>query len=572
MRTIDKEMMLGFSQENETYTVYVKQGDSQRKIQFELIDENDDYIINDVTAIYFRERFADNTSIVPIQVYPIDGNNETLTSGSILTVQLTEEMTDVPGMAYCELMFVKTDGVFDINPDTEEIIGNFDILTTQTFNLYIEPNVSGSTKIHSQTSTDILLKLVLATQALNNKVTAFEEGGTYTDETGVHTITYDDSRQGQEVIRARNEQTRIINENNRNTTETTRQTDETTRQTNETTRQTNENTRQSNETTRQTNETERQRVEQKRKAFEGEGNYALHPASMSYEDDQGTTRSVLYQDSRVGASERDRALTYGGTYVDTDGTQKTASNTYTDYSGQTHDASSSDLNSKSLIAVAASTLKAAQDNYGFTRDAHDSAVDAATSATNANASSTSASNSATSATQSKSDAEAFANGTRDGQSIPSTDPAYHKSAKYWAEQAQDIAQSFAGTLRPKGTVAPGCIIDPTDPNYINVATASAGDMYNISDEFVTTSDFVEGAGHKVPLGANIYVTSDHKWDVLAGSPVTGVKGDAEANYRTGNVNITKSDIGLNNVTNNKTTYSNTEPTGGVVGDMWIGPI
>jgi hypothetical protein len=33
------------------------------------------------------------------------------------------------------------------------------------------------------------------------------------------------------------------------------------------------------------------------------------------------------------------------------------------------------------------------------------------------------------------DAEAWAKGTRNGTDIPSTDPAYHNNAKYWAEQA-----------------------------------------------------------------------------------------------------------------------------------------
>ena len=74
-------------------------------------------------------------------------------------------------------------------------------------------------------------------------------------------------------------------------------------------------------------------------------------------------------------------------------------------------------------------------------------------------------------------------------------------------------------------------------------------MYNVSDEFTTTTDFAEGAGNTIPLGSNVYKNSDGKWDVLAGSPVTGVKGSAETAYRRGNVNITKENIGLGNVDN-----------------------
>lgn len=76
-----------------------------------------------------------------------------------------------------------------------------------------------------------------------------------------------------------------------------------------------------------------------------------------------------------------------------------------------------------------------------------------------------------------------------------------------------------------------------------LTAVTAGDMYNISDEFTTTDDFKEGAGSVIPAGANIYKTSDGKWDVLAGTPVTGVKGAKEAAYRRGNVNLTAADVG-----------------------------
>lgn len=118
-------------------------------------------------------------------------------------------------------------------------------------------------------------------------------------------------------------------------------------------------------------------------------------------------------------------------------------------------------------------------------------------------------------------------GVRDGEN---TD-----NAKYYSEQAKAISESFSGALRPMGTVE--------FANLPSVTSASAGDMYNISDEFVTTSDFVEGSGITETAGSNVYKTGAGKWDVLAGSPVTGVKGENEANFRHGNVNITCEDIG-----------------------------
>lgn len=109
------------------------------------------------------------------------------------------------------------------------------------------------------------------------------------------------------------------------------------------------------------------------------------------------------------------------------------------------------------------------------------------------------------------------------------------NAAYYYRQAKSISESFAGALRPMGTVAFASLPALT--------AVTAGDMYNISDEFTTTEDFKEGAGGIIPAGANIYKTSDGKWDVLAGTPVTGVKGAKETAYRRGNVNLTPANIG-----------------------------
>ena len=109
------------------------------------------------------------------------------------------------------------------------------------------------------------------------------------------------------------------------------------------------------------------------------------------------------------------------------------------------------------------------------------------------------------------------------------------NAKYYYQQAKDISEGLKGGLQPHGTVA--------FADLPALADVNAGWMYNISDEFTTTDDFKEGAGNVIPAGANIYKTSDEKWDVLAGTPVTGVKGAKEASYRRGNVNLTPANIG-----------------------------
>ena len=109
------------------------------------------------------------------------------------------------------------------------------------------------------------------------------------------------------------------------------------------------------------------------------------------------------------------------------------------------------------------------------------------------------------------------------------------NAKYYYEQARDISASITGALKPCGTV--------TYVNLPSLFVALVGDMYNVSDAFTTTNDFKEGAGHHIAAGANVYKTSDAKWDILAGVTVTGVKGDKEQNYRTGNINLTPANIG-----------------------------
>ncbi len=155
--------------------------------------------------------------------------------------------------------------------------------------------------------------------------------------------------------------------------------------------------------------------------------------------------------------------------------------------------------------------------------AEHSAQLAAQSAADANTKSEEASNFAR-------QAQSYALGTGDARPDEATD-----NAKYYYQQAKSISESFAGALRPMGTISFSDL--PAIPD------ASEGDMYNISDAFTTTDEFKEGPGQIIPLGANIYRTTDGYWDVLAGTPVTGVKGNSETSYRCGNVNLTPENIG-----------------------------
>ena len=158
-----------------------------------------------------------------------------------------------------------------------------------------------------------------------------------------------------------------------------------------------------------------------------------------------------------------------------------------------------------------------------------SASDAGKSASSALDSKQSAESSKQSALQYATDASASAQKSQQ-YAVGESD-----SSKYYYEQAKAISEGLTGALRPMGTI--------TFAQLPSLASASAGDMYNISDEFVTTSAFKEGAGVTQAAGTNVYKTVDGYWDCLAGTPVTGIKGAKETTFRRGNVNITALDVG-----------------------------
>ena len=165
-------------------------------------------------------------------------------------------------------------------------------------------------------------------------------------------------------------------------------------------------------------------------------------------------------------------------------------------------------------------------------NASTSAANAKASETNAKKSEANASTSAANAKASETNAKASASNARTSE----TNSAKSESeAQKYAEQAKEISESLSGALRPLGTI--------NFADLPSTADSNSGDMYNITDQFTTTTDFKEGAGNIIPAGSNVYLTVDRYWDVLAGTPVTGVKGAKEAYYRRGNVNITPANIG-----------------------------
>lgn len=230
--------------------------------------------------------------------------------------------------------------------------------------------------------------------------------------------------------------------------------------------------------------------------------------------------------------------------------QASKSSTASANSASTASTKASEAASSASSASASATKSATSES-----NASKSASSAATSESTASTKASEAAQSATAAGNSASTATSKAVAASTSASNAATSEA---NAKKYYEQTKAISESFSGALRPMGTV--------TFANLPAVSSASAGDMYNISDEFVTTSDFVEGAGITEPAGSNVYKTVAGKWDILTGSPVTGVKGANEANFRRGNVNITCANIGAleanGDSESNVTTFTSNDSTTG----------
>lgn len=116
-------------------------------------------------------------------------------------------------------------------------------------------------------------------------------------------------------------------------------------------------------------------------------------------------------------------------------------------------------------------------------------------------------------------------GSRDGED---TD-----NAQYYYEQVKRVSQGLNGII-PMGTV---------EFADLPVSGMENGWMYNISDDFTSDDRFNDGGGIFYGKGNNVIWTSEGKWDVTAGSGVTGIKGNKEKTYRQGNVNLTPEQIG-----------------------------
>lgn len=82
-----------------------------------------------------------------------------------------------------------------------------------------------------------------------------------------------------------------------------------------------------------------------------------------------------------------------------------------------------------------------------------------------------------------------------------------------SEVEAKIKSEVSGAYKPQGSIA-----------FANLPALSAnieGHVYNITDAFTTTADFVEGAGHSHSAGTNVvcveHGTNTYMWDCLTGA-------------------------------------------------------
>ncbi len=199
-----------------------------------------------------------------------------------------------------------------------------------------------------------------------------------------------------------------------------------------------------------------------------------------------------------------------------------------------NNAAASELNAANS-ATAAATSEA---------NALTSADKAAISDINASVNALSASASASSAETSEIAAKGYATTAQNSMnsavnSATSASTSAANAYNYYL-QTEAITNGLNGAFHPKGTCSFGELMSAITSGELVLA---AGDLYHISDNFVTDESFRCGAGVEYPAGTNVYYTSDGWLDCLVGTTVAGVKGNNETSYRNGNVNLTADNVG-----------------------------
>ena len=90
-------------------------------------------------------------------------------------------------------------------------------------------------------------------------------------------------------------------------------------------------------------------------------------------------------------------------------------------------------------------------------------------------------------------------------SIPTVDQTYNASsanAQSGVAVASAISSAISSVYKPAGSVTFASLPTPSSSNE--------GNVYNVTDSFTTTSDFVEGAGNSYPAGTNVVIVESNQ--------------------------------------------------------------
>lgn len=96
-------------------------------------------------------------------------------------------------------------------------------------------------------------------------------------------------------------------------------------------------------------------------------------------------------------------------------------------------------------------------------------------------------------------------------------PVYAGDLKESLDRTKEYVDTAIANIGPTGYYPGG---STSFENLPTAGAANVGAVYNITDSFTTTSDFVEGAGIFYPAGTNVSIIKDgetYKYDVYVGS-------------------------------------------------------
>ena len=431
------------------------QGDmSTRFIYITLLDNQVEYDFTDVYPV-LRGTKPDGTTIF---------NECTVSEENKIIVELTEQILAEPGMSTYEI------ALYAVPADLTE---EKRVITSFPFTLFVNKAAFDPKAV---TSTD---EFTAIADVIGNN--AFLQGCLDDIAASRDAAKVSENNARTSEINAKNSETAAKNseiaakasEDNAKTSETNAKVSETAAKTSETNAKDSENKAKTSETNAKDSET---------KAKTSEDNAKASETNAKDSETKSKTSETNAKDSENKAKASETAAK---------GSEIAAENSY--------------MLSKSYAVGTDNVTRpndATDNSKYYSEQSKAQAIASATSAAAAAASEHTATQKATESSDSAILSRSWAVGDTDARLDETTD-----NAKYYSEQSKAYADSWKGSLLPKGTIPFSQL--PTSDNV-------AGHMYNIPDAFETDSRFKDGAGYAYPAGTNVYWTVDGKWDCLSG--------------------------------------------------------